>query len=332
MRFNLFTTLSFLAFSHAAQFKGVNDPWSFDVGVDEKADWMSGIDDSILLSQLSIPGTRHSMADNLELESMQTQNVHLQQQLIGGIRYIDVTCLIINGDLMVYHGHHKTGHSFWNVLTTLYNFLDVHSRETVILRVTKGSLSDSLEDFTRLFHEYLSPDHRLGAYITPHVYYKGPAGIDTVPTLADVRGKIFILQDFASQAPSLYGLPWNSHLVSSRLLASNRHPKSYVVESLAVKTHVMSLSNRNMRKLYVTEASNSDGAAKPSEFSTSTVDVKMNNQLGTCLSKASMNDRGEYLLNGKIVNVGIVAMEYPGKSLVEQILKLNDLYRASQVA
>ncbi|KAL1892792.1 hypothetical protein Cpir12675_004403 [Ceratocystis pirilliformis] len=259
-------------------------------------DWMGSIDDSVLLSKLSIPGTRHSTTDNDALDSMQTQNV--------------------------VHGVCKTGYYVADVVATIYNFLSEHSRETVILRIKKGSTLDSLEEFTTLIHRYLRPDAPIDYNPASHVHYKGLA----------VRGKMLVLQDFESQPPGLYGLPWNSPLDSSEHLPPLRYTLVNRIKPSATESHIVSLSKRILNELHVAETFNG-GNSKPDKYYTGTsIDAKINNWLGASLSKAKKNDHSEYLVEGEIADVGILAMDHPGKNLVEQIVKLNNVYRGSPSA
>ncbi|KAL2884831.1 1-phosphatidylinositol phosphodiesterase [Ceratocystis lukuohia] len=215
MRFSLLAILPSLALSHAGSYHDTYDLWSFDVSDGPYADWMYHIADNTPLSSLSIPGTQSSMTDKLEKENLQTQSTPLAMQLTGGIRYIDISLQNGNDILLVTHRKAFTGYRLDDVLTTIYDFLDQHPHETVVLHIKMGNPLDKSQIFTELLTGYLSPGTPIGNRAAQHVYSKGPDGIITIPTLGEVRGKILILQDFNSDSYGQFGLPWSSPLISS---------------------------------------------------------------------------------------------------------------------
>ncbi|KAL2884629.1 1-phosphatidylinositol phosphodiesterase [Ceratocystis lukuohia] len=179
--------LAFLASSNAGIFNFVEDVWSFDLDEGDQSLWMSRIRDNVPLSQLVIPGTHGSMTDSVENSLFQTQNVPLAQQLLSGIRNAD------------------TGYSLDNVLTTIYDFLDQHPGETIILRIQKGGTFD-FNTFLDSMEEYFVPGSELGDRAVQHIY-AGNSDDTTLPTLGEARGKVVILQDFKSSLDGRYGIP-----------------------------------------------------------------------------------------------------------------------------
>ncbi|KAL2885185.1 1-phosphatidylinositol phosphodiesterase [Ceratocystis lukuohia] len=307
MYFSLFTILAFLAFSQAASFQGVDDYWSFDVGAGKNADWMSNLADDTPLSSLSIPGTRGSASSTFKSPIIRTQSEDIVPQLVGGIRYMDISCNYYNYGLKVYHAAYRTSYSLETLLRTLNQFLDEHPRETIILRIQTDThpkfINSRFEDF--MTSTYYKDDVR-------RVYSLNTDEITAVPTLGEIRGKIFILQDFETSPPGRYGLPWNSDAVSS-------YSKGMTVGTLflnsvwaSAQSHLSEAPSMESNKLHIT-------------YTTASFGVDPINLAARNSPRSGMNKRlGEYLSNNKGECFGIIVMDFPGQYLVQQILKLND--------
>ncbi|KAL2885199.1 1-phosphatidylinositol phosphodiesterase [Ceratocystis lukuohia] len=321
MRLSLLTTLACLAFSHAGQFKGIYDTWSFDLGsYGQYPDWMGNMKDDVLLSQLVIPGTHNSMTDRITNDLFQSQNVPLARQLEGGIRYIDVSCRYIDYNMMVYNGLVNTGYSLGDVLTTMYDFLNNHPSETIILRIQKSALGDS-EAFLSFIERYFVPGIESDNQATQHIYSRN-ANDFTIPTLGELRGKILILQDFETSPPGRYGIPWNSHSVSSyshRLaLASGR--LFLGLKWAGIKDNLRYIPSRYSNMLRITHTTAGFGV-RP---------IKIAAKKGY---KYGMNKfLGRYLLYGEQDCYGVVVMDFPGNILIEELLRRNNKHQTSEPA
>ncbi|KAL1885329.1 hypothetical protein Cpir12675_007002 [Ceratocystis pirilliformis] len=332
MRFSLLAALASLAFTHAGNFNNVDDPWSFDVGSGQYADWMDLIKDDTPLSSLSIPGTHNSMTDKLDNSLLQGQNTPLAQQLTGGIRYIDVSLQNTDKNLLVYHGNSKTGYNFEEVLTTIYDFLDQHRREAVIIRIQKSTLLNRSQTFTDLLRGYLGPGTPIGDRAARYVYDRGTPARTTLPTLGEVRGKLFILQDFDTQPSGVFGFPWSSPLIS------NHHFKFGVGKLLVgakwntVKKHIEGLSGKSAETLYITDMTVSVGSKPISIAAGDKSDPGMNGRLGSFLKETKRGNSNDFVFGFKRARLGVISMDFPGKDLVEQILKFNKFYEVIPTA
>ncbi|KAL1890358.1 hypothetical protein Cpir12675_005434 [Ceratocystis pirilliformis] len=332
MRFSLLAALASLAFTHAGNFKNVDDPWSFDVGSGQYADWMGPIKDDTPLSSLSIPGTHNSMTDKLDNSLLQGQNTPLAQQLTGGIRYIDISLQNTDKNLLVYHGNSKTGYNFEEVLTTIYDFLDQHCREAVIIRIQKSSLLNRSRSFTELLREYLSPGTPIGGRAARYVYNSGTSASTTLPTLGEIRGKLFILQDFDSKPSGVFGFPWSSSLIS------NHHFKFGVGNMLVgakwhtVKNHIEGISGKSAETLYITDMTVSVGSKPINIAAGDKADPGMNGRLGSFLKATRRGSDNDFVFGFKRARLGVISMDFPGKDLVEQILKFNKFYEVIPTA
>ncbi|KAL2885163.1 1-phosphatidylinositol phosphodiesterase [Ceratocystis lukuohia] len=314
MRFSLFATFACLAFTHAGSYDGLSEMWSFDLDDFQNTDWMGALADNVHLSSLSIPGTHNSMTDKVNNKLAQTQNVGLAGQLDGGIRYIDISCRYINGVMMVYSGLFDTGYSFENALTTLFDFLDAHPREAVILRIQKGGILDESTEFLSSMKAHLAAGSKLGNRAAEHIYSKKDGTI--IPTLGEVRGKVLILQDFKTSPPGLYGIPWSSQTVSyyNRKLAVGR--VLLPLKWKGIKSHISQSLSENDSRMRITYATASIGA-KP-------IDISSKNGLSFAMNRYI----GRHLLIDEGDCFGVVVMDFPGYEVVKAIVKENDQYRA----
>uniref|UniRef100_A0A6Q2WV84 Phosphatidylinositol-specific phospholipase C X domain-containing protein n=1 Tax=Esox lucius TaxID=8010 RepID=A0A6Q2WV84_ESOLU len=128
----LFLCLLFLMFTTVCG-SGFND----DPNLDEKSykeNWMESIPDDKLLSAVTIPGTHQSL--NLyDWPFSKRQVWTLEKQLKAGLRYFDIKVRKTKNYLYV--GNWRIViHKFDEILKILMDFLDKHSSETLILRVT----------------------------------------------------------------------------------------------------------------------------------------------------------------------------------------------------
>ncbi|KAL1890026.1 hypothetical protein Cpir12675_005552 [Ceratocystis pirilliformis] len=315
MRFPHFIILAFVGFSYAGNFKGIEDKWSFDLGNIDHSDWMSDIDDNVLLSKLSIPGTHNSMTAAVQSSLTRTQNEHLSDQLTGGIRYIDISCRYVNNEMMVYNGVSETGFSLGDVLHIMFEFLDAHPRETLILRIQKGGILGDSKKLAQFIEQSFAPDSEIGDRAAQHIYFRNVDDI-SIPTLGEVRGKVFILQDFKNSQPALYGIPWNKDTVSSY---SHRLASGSLFLGLkwdGVRSHLSQSHPKDINKLRITHTTASAGVKPISIAAKNLPGYGMNGLLGRYL----MSDEGDCF--------GIIVMDFPGCYLVQHILELNNQYQA----
>ncbi len=180
------------------------------------ADWMADLDDSGRLQDLSLPGTHDSLSTNakrpLGIEDhdapsvallppvvrqiARTQGMSLLEQLEAGVRVLDIRLKLEDDQLRAYHGVLPLSPDFPGVLRTVGGFLDAHPRETVLMRVrSEQSTSGSTLDFDAAVARDLQ------VWGGAHVWY--PSTGD--PILAETRGRIVVLQDYAGAE---VGLPY----------------------------------------------------------------------------------------------------------------------------
>ncbi|KAL5611649.1 uncharacterized protein BROUX77_001805 [Berkeleyomyces rouxiae] len=246
---------------------------------------------------------------------LQCQSANLEQQLKAGIRYIDISGRLIDDKIKIFHGNSYTDYNLDHLLTTAFGFLDQNPREALILRLHKGSWSSGEEDaFEHSVMEYLESKSALALRAQHRIYRGGLNGDISVPTLGGTRGRILILQDFNSEeGPARYGVPWRSNaMVVSDWKASLGH-LWMPLKWHKVKRAIKAANKASDTRLHITYTSVSFGATP---YKTAG---------GRKGPKKGINDHLGGLLNTPAISkTGVVVMDFPGKKLINQIIKKND--------
>ena len=158
--------------------------------------WMSHLDDSLLLSEMNLPGTHDSATQYVQLAWFsKCQSKSIGEQLEAGFRYLDIRLGADGEQLQLMHGFTKCKTSAFGgtlyldaVLDQCYAFLDAHPTETVIFAVKQEHGEESVAAFEALLDAYVqrSPAHWL---LT-----------DTIPTLGEARGKLVLMRRYEDEA------------------------------------------------------------------------------------------------------------------------------------
>ncbi len=157
-------------------------------------EWMSSLDDDILLSDIRIPGTHNSASYHISLPYFtRCQNTEIPEQLNNGFRLLDLRLRSDKGLITLCHSFaycKKDSRLFSPKLTLddlvcqFYDFLDKHPSETILITV-KAEMSDKdVADIEAALLKYIeeTPDKWLAS--------------DSIPRLGDARGKIVILRRY----------------------------------------------------------------------------------------------------------------------------------------
>ncbi|KKF93498.1 1-phosphatidylinositol phosphodiesterase [Ceratocystis platani] len=253
MRFSLFTTLACLAVSHAAEYHGIIDPWSFDVDEGKFTDWMGAIDDDTLLEEI-------------------------------------------------------------------FDFLDQHPREAVILRIQRGGIFVDSKTFLETFDDVFVSGSYVGDRAIERIYTADDDVISVAPTLGQLRGKVLILEDFETERPGRYGLPWNKDTVTNYNYKFSLGGLFLESKWNSVKSHLSQDPSPDSNILRITHTTASFGARPINIAARNSPSTGMNGFLG------------QYLKNSESKCFGIIVMDFPGKHLVQNILAHNNKYRAPDSA
>ena len=176
--------------------------------------WMSHVDGSKYLDELSIPGTHDSGTCSVDNDTepqtslAKCQQDYIPTQLLEGIRYFDIRLGKNDdkGDPGIDHGIcyllKKDGGymQLSNVIDYFKTFLNEHPSEALIMLVSRGNDEATDESVTTAFANVMGNNSDL-FYTSSHV-----------PTLNEVRGKIVLLRRFRLAGNSVSGHTWGLDL------------------------------------------------------------------------------------------------------------------------
>lgn len=322
-----------------------------DIGYQNKQ-WMSMIRDDVKTSELSIPGTHGSMAlhgkTGFDENIVRNQRMSLTTQLNSGIRYLDMRARRTKESFAMHHGAVYQHAMFGDVLNDTINFLRQNPKETVFMRVKEehdaeaGSLS-----FEAIFEKYWNNNP---------AYFWDPNSVPSAesnnPKLRDIRGKIVVIQNFT--ASKKYGISYGT------LNNQDQFNVDHTVDSMyskwtSVKNHLYAASNSNKSQIYLNHFSGTGGNplkdyAYPYFVASGKLNRGTDGPAKVALSYATekypdyprgyfaqvfyggTNTLGTELIQRKAVaHTGIIAADFPGKGLIESVIRLNDKHADNSV-
>lgn len=209
------TTVFAVPFSITASSNYETEKYLSDVDLSE---WMSCITGETKLTEISIPGTHDSCARKFANEDVfgvtssisKCQSVNITEQLNLGVRYLDIRCEVDASSHSVKTVHGST--DCWNgndyyyldfVLQEIYNWLNQHPSETVLVSIKEDHGDVGAPVFTQAVYEYIH-GYGQGKYFYGSNYnynekwYLGKS----VPTLDSVRGKCVLMNRFDQYIPN----------------------------------------------------------------------------------------------------------------------------------
>ncbi|WVW82072.1 hypothetical protein I302_104077 [Kwoniella bestiolae CBS 10118] len=150
----------------------------------DTANFLSRIPDDTHLGEITLPGTHESCAlYGYPISQCQQPSTPIEQQLLDGIRFLDVRLRVVGDELLMYHGPRPQRSTLPLLLAVLHNFLAIHPTETFIL---------SIKEETPPWHPHFS-----------QILYKAFEPFldrwfleERIPTLGEVRGKGLLLTRF----------------------------------------------------------------------------------------------------------------------------------------
>ncbi|MGS0743256.1 phosphatidylinositol-specific phospholipase C [Glaciimonas sp. GG7] len=106
-------------------------------GFTKKERWMESIRDDVKLSELALPGTHDSGTFKLSNihHLAKTQSLNFKEQLEYGIRVFDIRVRHTSNRFALHHGVKYLDVMFGDTLLAVSNFLDKNPTETVLIRV-----------------------------------------------------------------------------------------------------------------------------------------------------------------------------------------------------
>jgi len=253
-------------------------------------DWMRDIDDAMPISLIAVPGT-HDTCARSEAQGVKwkCQTVGIQEQLLGGIRYLDIRLVLENGIFQVHHRTVAQNITFSEVQKTAIDFLRKYPSEFLFMRVKHEA--GTLEGFESTFLNKVYP--HLSSWFLEN----------KIPRLRDVRGKIVLLQNFESAD---LGIQWEGAMMKLQDKWDLPNTEAGIVskEQAIYKFSVMVNKMNDPKFLYLSHLSGSGGP----------------------LPSTVAKNTNSYFLNEHLESykpVGIVIADYPSSLLIESIINAN---------
>ncbi|MEC5308766.1 phosphatidylinositol-specific phospholipase C domain-containing protein [Bacillus thuringiensis] len=317
--------------------------------------WMSNLNDSFRISQLSIPGTHGSMARFGPLgTSLLTpgnqltinQTMTLTTQLNAGIRYLDIRCRHHINTFPIHHGP-IFQHAVFDrdVLDPIRTFLQNNPRETILMRVQEESDPEgNTRTFGQTFESYYNRYQNL---------FWNPTSNN--PTLREVRGKIVLLQQFGGRT---FGINYGSLDIQDRWeLSTNFSPNGTYDKWIAIRNHFTRTMNDQQRsRIHLNHLSANPGMIHlgsnswwPYPWFVASGYVRANNNadseiatqfqpyawpdyirarsivgLRIILFAGTNNLTTRRVRDGRINHTGIIAADFPGSGLIQGTIELNN--------
>lgn len=342
-------------------YQNYTSSFSFDLDKSVHPDWMARVPDQASLASLSIPGTHDTETfDLVNNTKFQCQNHDLKTQLRAGLRYFDIRGRLVvdeaaggeetTPEIGIFHAQVYTGYTLEDVLLTLFDFLDKHPTEGIIMRLKMegppvrrkpdGALIDEEEGeqeadtaahnttFEEAFNYYRLKNARTEPGSTKHLLLpwpspSAPAGSPLLPTMSQLRGRVIVLQEFPSSTGVTYGVPWTSPHISLEdlwIIVDLEHLEDKwraIRESL----EAAAASPPGLDVLFLSHLSASVGvtpieaAAGPLEAVNGSMIEGMNDRTGRLLEKV--------VKDGQQGKTGVIMGDFPGQRLVDAILARN---------
>ncbi|MGW6151099.1 phosphatidylinositol-specific phospholipase C [Bacillus mycoides] len=310
--------------------------------------WMSKLEDTKRISEVSIPGTHGSMALHgasfIDENLTRNQTMTLSQQFNAGIRYVDMRVKRVKDSFAMHHGIVNQKAMFEDVLKETIQFLRDNPKETILMRLKEDTDPESgSQSFEEIFKNY--KDRNASYFWDPNSV---PYSEKNNPKLGDVRGKIVILQNFS--ASQEYGINYES-LNTQDKFEVGAGPDGMYEKWNAVKTHLLNANNNfNNGKIYLNHFSGTGGAAallnncypwfvasgKESRNTNSNLKLIQKNvtnewrdfprDINGQVFYGGMNTLGtDFIQQGGIKHSGIIAADFPGPGLIDSIIRLNGI-------
>ncbi|MCC8016315.1 MAG: phosphatidylinositol-specific phospholipase C domain-containing protein [Clostridiales bacterium] len=158
----------------------------------ELKNWMKNLNGNSDLLRLNIPGTHDCVTKYVQFPHIsKTQNLTIKQQLLLGIRALDIRVASRAEKLIMVHGKAKAFNSanklkkpmdLEDVLNQCYEFLDENPTETIIFQFKNDSGTENELCFNNLINTYIRK-HENRWFLK-----------NKIPNLDEARGKIYLIR------------------------------------------------------------------------------------------------------------------------------------------
>lgn len=302
-------------------YRGYYSRFSFDAGEETHPRWMADLPDEANLTALSIPGTHDTMTYGMvDNEKLQCQNWNLSMQMEAGVRYFDIRARLEDDELRIYHGNGFTGFTYTDVLLDMFSFLDANPSEAIIMRLKEEGqpIGDkNTKTFEEAFNYYLHDSDQTAAGASKHLSLYDR--IAPLPTLGELRSKIFLLQEFKTADDKAYGLDWDGDqmILEDYWIIPDIYHLADKWTAIRSALEDAAQGSPDNGALYISHTSASVGVL-PIEAAAGPLNRTM----------AGMNDMtGQWLKDFDGVEgaarTGVVVFDFPGRRLVDAVLRWN---------
>lgn len=253
--------------------------------------WMSGLDDSSLITHTTIPGT-HDSGCRVGGEFAKCQSWSIREQLKAGIRFFDIRLRCVKNKLYVFHGIINCHLKFEKVVKDCEEFLSKNPSEFIVMRIRKEANNIyGSKPFNEVYKEYAARD----------VFLKTPSEKVTVK---ETRGKIFVLKNFPGDG---FETEWSFFDSDTQ---DNFEPISLYAKFRDIYDHHKNAKQHDS-KFYVNFLS----ACTPSLNAWPRKFARRCNMMFLNLLKDPQHQHF----------AGIVVMDFPGVDLIKELICLNNL-------
>lgn len=290
-------------------------------------DWMKSLDEDLWLSELAIPGTHDSASSVSWIQHVNTQVLDFKRQIQFGIRFFDIRIRHTGDRFALHHGSFFLNKMFGDFLNTIDDFLSKNPSETILFRLREEQTAD--DNNTRSIKKTLE------FYLNQ--YRERFLKTNTNVKLRTARGKFIIFSDNT-----------NFHDFDIKYIDSEIQDfyqlfqeKDVLEKWNRVKNHLVKAVNGDKNKFYINFLSGSGAKFSPLKiaggFEMESLSKSMGKEsfhpggffqgIDTFARDAIqnvINRNFQCFGNGQFKrSVGIIVADYPGTSLIKEIIDNN---------
>jgi hypothetical protein len=154
--------------------------------------WMINLPEQ-LISELSLPGT-HDSGCNKDCGILKCQDWSIKKQLTQGIRFLDIRCRHVEDKFHIHHDFIYCGLSLGDVLSICRDFLAAYPSEAIVMRIKEEFMPHQCSrNFHYTFDDYVKEYSQI-------IHLS-----ERIPTLNEIRGKVWIILNFDHDNVSAFG-------------------------------------------------------------------------------------------------------------------------------
>lgn len=118
-----------------------------------RKDVIKNINSNKRMSELSLTGTHESMSYKITDLKFQTQDLNITEQLLSGVRFLDVSVRFVNTKLKIFTRLNDLNHTLDDLFNEVNTFIDKNDKELVIINLKYDDVKE--DDRSRIFSNHL---------------------------------------------------------------------------------------------------------------------------------------------------------------------------------